>query len=146
MPAIPVGKRIIEISIAFALIYTAIVWIAFGLLSGTSSPNTLYSAIQWWLPGILLLIGVTSLLTQFLERRTKLIFGLLSSYLGVILFISIGYGAYLNLIFGFIVGSLLVIGLTILLIRPSTLTCPHCGAINPEKHDFCAKCGNRLKP
>ncbi len=140
------AKRLIEIGIAFALIYTAVIWIVFEFLP-LSDLDRIRFALWWWLPGILLLIGITALLTQLGERRVRLILGVSMVYGSVLLYISIAaQSQFLNLFFSFIVGALLVTGLTLLLIRPSTLDCPHCGANNPEKHEFCSKCGNKLRP
>lgn len=143
---IPIAKRIIEIGIAFALIYTAIVWIVFEILP-LSDLDRIRFALWWWLPGIFLLIGVVTLLTRIGERRMRLIFGVSIVYGAVLLFVSIGAPThFLDLFFSFIVGALLVTGLTMLLIKPSLIVCPHCGAANHEKHEFCFKCGNKLRP
>ncbi len=140
------AKRLIEIGIAFALIYTAVIWIVFEFLP-LSDLDRIRLALWWWLPGIVLLIGVVTLLARLGEKRTRLILGVSMVYGSIILYISIGEPSqFLNLFFSFIVGALLVTGLTLLLIRPSTIDCPHCGASNPDRHEFCSKCGNKLKP
>lgn len=143
---IPIAKRILEIGIALALIYTAVVWIVFEF-TGYPDLDKIRLALWWWFPGIFLLVGATALFIHLGERRTRLIFGASTIYGAILLYTSIGYpNQFLNLFFSFIVGALLVTGLTLLLIRPSAINCPHCGAANPEKHEFCFKCGNRLLP
>ncbi len=142
---IPAAKRIIEIGIAFSLIYTAIIWIVFEFVGG-SGADQIYGALHWWFPGIFLVVGVATFLVQLGERRTRYIFSLTTIYGAILLYASIGYTNYLNLFFSFIVGALLVTGSSLLLIRPSIFECPHCGMSNPEKHEFCWKCGNKLRP
>ncbi len=143
---IPLAKRIIEIGLAFALIYTATIWIVFELTPGLQDIQRIYGALQWWLPGILMLLAIVALLTHLGERRSRIIFGVSGVYGATLLFVSIGYQQFVSLFLSFIVGALLVTGLTLLLIKPSIIDCPHCGTANPEKHDFCFKCGNKLKP
>lgn len=143
---ITLAKRIIEIGVAFALIYTAVIWVVFEFAPGFTDIQRIYGALQWWFPGIFMLLGVVTLLTKWGERRFRLIFGVSTIYGATLLYISIGDSQFVALFLSFVVGALLVTGLTLLLIRPSVIDCPHCAAANPEKHEFCFKCGNKLKP